>query len=179
MSGMCEHDHNGYSFGMGSTIVCAVDSDDDGSRRPLAVGADLAERLGLPLVVAYVAPLGHFSAGGPVPASDPGVIAPAPALPYPYPIAPDAAELDKIGVEARRRVEQLLAQWGVHDAQVEVALEATAADGLRRIAVDRDAELLVVGSRGRGTVRAALLGSTSHALVSDAPCPVVVVPASE
>ncbi len=164
---------------MGSTIVCALDSEDEGARQPLSVGADLARRLGLPLVVAYVAPSGRFVAGGPPDLGEAAVVAPAPGLPYPYPIVPDAAELDMIREEARRRIEQLLAQWGTDDAQVEVALDATIADGLRRIAVDRDAELLVVGSRGRGTVRAALLGSTSHALVADAPCPVVVVPPSD
>ena len=164
---------------MGSTIVCAVDSEDEGSRQPLRIGVDLATRLGLPLVVAYVAPSGDFVAGGSSDVSEAVVVAPAPGLAYPYPVVLDAAELDMIRDEARRRIEQLLAQWGTHDAQVEVAVDATVADGLRRIAADRDAELLVVGSRGRGTVRAALLGSTSHALVADAPCPVVVVPASD
>ncbi len=163
---------------MSPTLVCAVDCDDD-QRGPLTIGADLAKRLGLPLVVAHVAPLGHLAAGGSVAGDEAVVLAPAPGLPYPYPIAPDAAELDKLRDDARRRVEQLLAQWGVSDAQVEVALAGTIADGLRQIAADRDAELLVVGSRGRGTVRAALLGSTAHALVADAPCPVVVVPASD
>jgi nucleotide-binding universal stress UspA family protein len=81
--------------------------------------------------------------------------------------------------EARRRIERLLAQRGVATARVEVALDASVADGLRRIATDHHAELLIVGSRGRGTVRAALLGSTSHALAGDAPCPVVVLPASD
>ncbi len=164
---------------MGSTIACAVDVDDDASRRALDTAADLAERLGLPLVVAYVAPSGHVSGGGPAAGSDAVLVAPAPALPYPYPVAPDPAELDQVRDDARRRVEQLLAQWGVDDAQVEVALDASVADGLRRIAADRDAELLVVGSRGRGTIRAALLGSTCHALAGEAPCPVVVVPTSD
>ena len=39
------------------------------------------------------------------------------------------------------------------------------------------AELLVVGSRGRGPVAAAMLGSVSARLASVAECPVVVVPA--
>ena len=35
-------------------------------------------------------------------------------------------------------------------------------------------DLIVLGSRGRGTISSALLGSVSRKLVDDAPCPVVV-----
>ncbi|WP_078316474.1 universal stress protein [Mycobacterium sp. D16Q16] len=38
----------------------------------------------------------------------------------------------------------------------------------------RHAQLLVVGSRGRGDVAGFFLGSTSHALIHQAPCPVLV-----
>ena len=43
------------------------------------------------------------------------------------------------------------------------------------IAGDEDAELIVVGSRGRGALRSALLGSVSRRLTAQAPCPVVIV----
>lgn len=161
---------------MALTIVCGVDVDDEAAREPLRLAADLAERLDRRLVVGYVAPT-HATAAGPGPDA---AVAATPALGYPYPIAPDPADVEKVRDESRARVERLIEQHGVADAEVEVqvALDASVADGLRRMALDHDAELLVVGSRGRGTVRAALLGSTSHALATEAPCPVVVIPCS-
>ncbi|HYZ07963.1 MAG TPA: universal stress protein, partial [Pseudonocardiaceae bacterium] len=39
-----------------------------------------------------------------------------------------------------------------------------------------DADLLVVGSRGRGRVATALLGSVSARCIREATCPVLVIP---
>jgi nucleotide-binding universal stress UspA family protein len=46
-------------------------------------------------------------------------------------------------------------------------------------AESRDADLLVVGSRGRSGLVAAVLGSVSRHVVHHARCPVVVVKADE
>lgn len=43
-------------------------------------------------------------------------------------------------------------------------------------AAGEELDLLVLGSRGYGPLNAVLLGGVSHALLRDAPCPVVVLP---
>ena len=57
-----------------------------------------------------------------------------------------------------------------------LAVSGDPATELARAAADRRAALLVVGSRGRGPVRAALLGSVSAGVTRHSPCPVLIVP---
>jgi nucleotide-binding universal stress UspA family protein len=47
---------------------------------------------------------------------------------------------------------------------------------LAEVAADCGAELIVVGSRGRGAWRSAVLGSVSSDVARLAPCPVLIVP---
>ncbi|HET8528184.1 MAG TPA: universal stress protein [Gaiellaceae bacterium] len=69
---------------------------------------------------------------------------------------------------------ELLDALGVeHESLV---LEGDASEELLRLAESRGAALVVVGSRGRSPVRAALLGSVSGAVVARSPVPVLVVP---
>ncbi|HXZ57818.1 MAG TPA: universal stress protein [Gaiellaceae bacterium] len=67
----------------------------------------------------------------------------------------------------------LAAEYGV-EAETEV-LEGDAAHRVLELARDRNADLIVVGSRGRGMVTGALLGSVSSSIVHDADRPVLVV----
>jgi len=54
-------------------------------------------------------------------------------------------------------------------------LEGRPADELCTLAEELGARAIVMGSRGRGGMRRALLGSVSDHVVRNAPCPVVVV----
>jgi nucleotide-binding universal stress UspA family protein len=67
----------------------------------------------------------------------------------------------------------LAAKLGV-DAETEV-LDGDPARSVLDLARTRNADLIVVGSRGRGMVAGALLGSVSSSIVQDADRPVLVV----
>ena len=54
-------------------------------------------------------------------------------------------------------------------------LDGAAADAILRVAESHDADLIVVGSRGLGTVQSAIFGSVSKELVTHARRPVLVV----
>jgi nucleotide-binding universal stress UspA family protein len=84
----------------------------------------------------------------------------------------DAAEADEREVLAER-----LAGWGGDYPDVAVR-RLVVRDRPARALVDesRRAQLVVVGSRGRGGFTGLLLGSVSQALVHHAHCPVAVVP---
>jgi nucleotide-binding universal stress UspA family protein len=64
---------------------------------------------------------------------------------------------------------------GDEHADVRVAA-GSPAEAIRAVADSEGAELLVVGSRGRGNLRSAVLGSVSRDLAANAQRPVVVVP---
>jgi nucleotide-binding universal stress UspA family protein len=58
-------------------------------------------------------------------------------------------------------------------------VHGSAATAILETAAQEGAELVVVGSRGRGPIHSAMLGSVSRKLAAEAPCPVVIVPAGE
>jgi nucleotide-binding universal stress UspA family protein len=71
------------------------------------------------------------------------------------------ARAREIGLEAEARVEQ-----------AEIAVWKT----IVNVADEVDAGLIVCGTRGRGSIRTALLGSTSHAVLQHAGRPVLISP---
>jgi nucleotide-binding universal stress UspA family protein len=147
---------------MGRSIVCGVDGSPD-SRAALRVAADLAKRLGAKLVLAHV--IEHVEAPD-------AVVGPMGTGTMPRPLLIDAPEQKEAG-------DQLLAQIanaaGVEQAERRVVF-GFAGERLADLADEEQAELVVVGSRGRGAFKAAFLGSVSTNLIGAARCPVLVVP---
>lgn len=65
---------------------------------------------------------------------------------------------------------------GLHEVDYEAdVLEGRPAEVVCRVAESRDADEIVIGSRGAGRVRA-LLGSVAHEVLHRARCPVIVIP---
>lgn len=86
------------------------------------------------------------------------------------------AEWDSVESGEQLILAERLAGWQEKYPDVEVQREVVR-DRPRHalLKLSATAQLVVVGSRGRGGFRGMLLGSTSHALVQHAQCPVLVV----
>jgi nucleotide-binding universal stress UspA family protein len=76
---------------------------------------------------------------------------------------------------ALNRGASLLASFGAQSDDDHIVEIGDPTDVLAAV-ISEDAALAVVGSRGRGPTRAAVLGSVSSALAHRSPCPLVVVP---
>jgi nucleotide-binding universal stress UspA family protein len=94
------------------------------------------------------------------------------------PLGAQAFDVEGVRTSMRRELEQAL-EKGV----ASVGKETTAASVLKEgdpatVLADQGVELdlIVIGSRGYGPVRNALLGAVSAQLVRTAPCPVLVTP---
>ncbi len=132
-------------------VVAAVDGSDD-SLRALEWAADAARRRAAPLRVAHVRQYAHWA--------QPEVLAAGPADPQDDPV------LTQVRTHLEGRADQPDTEY--------VGLEGAAGAVLPELGAT--AQLLVLGSRGRGGFASLLLGSNSMAAARDAECPVVVVP---
>jgi len=96
------------------------------------------------------------------------------AFPDPY-SGTVLVEADEIEAIAKQELETIIGDVDVQGLDVDaVAVPGHPSAVLHEEA--KAADLLVVGTRGRGGLSGLLLGSTSRGILHHAPCPVVVVP---
>jgi nucleotide-binding universal stress UspA family protein len=147
---------------MAGSIVCGVDGSPD-SQAALKVASEFAERLGSTLVLAHVV--------------EPAYVAYAAAYPFGGTTGPMTTREGTESEEeaAVKLLECVAVDTGLADAERRVTI-GHPAEGLAELADEEDADLIVVGSRGRGALKAAFLGSVSYSLVGIARCPVLIVP---
>ena len=164
-------------------IVVGVDAS-PGALRALAWAADEARiRLAsLQVVYAYQAQVLAAPLYYPSREALPGRAAAAGASPPGEEMTENLEQRSEFQDAVRRQAEDLL-EGLVHevgeavegiDVQRTVVEDRSPAEAL--VELSTDADLLVVGSRGRGGFTSLLLGSVSHAAVLHALCPVVVIP---
>ena len=96
----------------------------------------------------------------------------------------EAATWERINAQARRWGSQQLARLAAQAAKKGVKvtallLEGDPAEEVARAARAKRADLVVVGTHGRGGLKKWLLGSVAEKIVGTAPCPVVTVRAGK
>lgn len=145
---------------MDRCIVCGVDGSAD-SQAALDVAVDLAARLRLRLIMANVVEPAHATYVG---ASFGGAMS-----------QPRLATTDRQQEAAEGLLTELSTTMGLEQTDRRVVI-GYAAERLAELAEAEGAEMIVVGSRGRGAFKSAFLGSVSTSLIGVARCPVLVVP---
>ncbi|NKZ07455.1 universal stress protein [Actinomadura latina] len=99
-----------------------------------------------------------------------------PASTGPGDMQPLVYDRDIVEAEEKRVLAESLAGWRAKYPDVEVVPEAVRGRAVRALAeASVHADLLVVGSRGRGGFTGLLLGSVGHAMLHRAHCPVAVI----
>jgi len=91
----------------------------------------------------------------------------------PHPLEENPAE---IAVAERAKLAEQVVGWQLKYPDLAIEFEVTRGRPVRTLLERGEhAQLIVVGSRGRGGFTGMLLGSTSQALIAHSPCPVAVV----
>jgi nucleotide-binding universal stress UspA family protein len=138
-------------------IVAAIDGSAHGSLA-LDSAIDLTQRYGGQLTVLAVAPI------------QPVYVGPQESFGSTPTILSDRPRYQQYVEDAVHRTEQA----GVTGV-TGICLEGVIPDELLAFLEEHPTDLLVIGSRGLSTARRILLGSVSTAMVTHAPCPVLVV----
>ena len=104
-------------------------------------------------------------------------LAPDPVLATPPPL-PDPELSQRLEESAGKLLAEEIERLDADDLTIERLVSAgSAADALLQAA--KEGDILVVGSRGLGGFRGLMLGSVGQQVAHHAPCPVVILPASD
>lgn len=139
-------------------VVVGID-ESDGSTRSLAEAFDIARALRAPLTVVHMWEIGAAVGMGDLGGQG--------NLDWPL--------LEMLQSQQRRRMDELVEPLSKHPNShvTKVFRDVSPAKGLTELS--REAQLVVVGSHGRGRLAGALLGSVSQNLIHHAECPVLIV----
>lgn len=85
----------------------------------------------------------------------------------------NGADYEPDGTVLVKQARRFLQNYGV-EAQTRVLVPGDGAHAVFRASRDFEPDLILIGSRGRGAVARVLLGSTSEAVLEQAPCSVMV-----
>ena len=135
-------------------ILIAVD-DDPVSVRAADVGSELARALGGEVALIHVNDIVVAYAG------DTGI--------------PRRDLIAQAEQESKRLLSGFRERLSLAPSTLEFVEVGTPATAITRAAKDWPADLIVIGSHGRGGMRRALLGSVAEGVMRNAPCPVLVV----
>ena len=137
-------------------ILCCLD-DSDGARHALPLARTLASRLELELVLVHVEPSTEA----------PGVSA-----------APAGQQRlrERELADGESLLVRLAREAGIDPAMRSHVTIGNPAERILALCADEEASFVVLGSRGRAGIAAALLGSVSSEVAAKAPCPCVIVP---
>ncbi len=139
-------------------VLIAVDSGPIAARAA-EIGGDLAHALGSEVALVH-------------------------AIETPPPYGTEAGvSRDELIADAKREGERLLAGFRqrlmLQPSALEFVVEGKPVDEIVRAARQWAADIIVIGSHGRGGARRALLGSVAEGVMRHAPCPVLVIRAQE
>lgn len=174
---------------MFKTILAATDGSDHAAKA-VAIASDLAARYGAGLVIAHVMtedeplePLRRFAEAEHIPTTGaPQRVHGIEATPH-GPVPVPGGERTTVDIPAARHE---IGQRLLHEAQAAarergaepvdcLLLEGKAAEQILDGARDRDVDAIVLGSRGLGNLKSALVGSVSHKVCDQADCTCITV----
>jgi nucleotide-binding universal stress UspA family protein len=102
------------------------------------------------------------------------------ALAYPGDTGPPASELIAAAkLNAKRLVTTIRQRVSPQSSVLEFIQVGAPSEEIVKVAKEWSADLLVIGSHGRGGMQRALLGSVAETVMRHAPCPLVVVRSKE